>query len=331
MIRPLIGGLCDGSGFAGGVQFFKTINGAELQATARISNRLYQGYDVSLVKEFSFLKTGPAAFFQSRPQEEYFGEGPHTTDSNRSNYLFREGRIGWLTNADLRVVTLRHAFHFRETVVGEGTDTQFPTTQSLFPEVQVEGGFVDTRWLVNEFGITFDVRDERDNFYDRRSGFHFDAALLVNHGIGATESRFNTLRLINFFYIPLSQHRYHLIAVRSELIHNISNDPIPFYLQPTLGGSAMLRGYREQRFRDRDSFATSIEYRYKIWDYMDAIVFGDAGQVYSNVFDEIGDHRLHSAIGVGLRVNSRLVNFRLTFGRGSEGTRTFLKAGQPLW
>jgi outer membrane protein assembly factor BamA len=98
-----------------------------------------------------------------------------------------------------------------------------------------------------------------------------------------------------------------------------------------LGGSSTLRGFREYRFRDRDAFALSGEYRYAIWEYLDAVLFADAGQVYSNIFQDLDDDGLHTSAGFGLRFHSRLFNFQATFGHSSEGTRAFLKFGTPLW
>ena len=58
-----------------------------------------------------------------------------------------------------------------------------------------------------------------------------------------------------------------------------SDNSVPFYLQPTLGGASHLRGFRESRFRDQNSVLVGAEYRWEAWWALDAALFVDAGMV----------------------------------------------------
>jgi outer membrane protein assembly factor BamA len=65
---------------------------------------------------------------------------------------------------------------------------------------------------------------------------------------------------------------------------------IPFYLQPTVGGSDInskvsLRGFPNYRFRDRNAVAVQVEYSVPIADPVGLLLFYDAGQVGSTVSD----------------------------------------------
>jgi outer membrane protein assembly factor BamA len=112
----------------------------------------------------------------------------------------------------------------------------------------------------------------------------------------------------------------------------MSNDAIPFYLEPSLGGSNSLRGFREYRFRDNDAFIATAEYRYRIWTYMDAVIFGDAGQVYADVFKDIADTKMQADYGGGVRLKTPIgLNMRLNIGHSSEGTRFWFKLGAFTW
>ena len=46
---------------------------------------------------------------------------------------------------------------------------------------------------------------------------------------------------------------------------------------PDLGGARRLRGFREFRFRDRNSVLATAEYRWEAWWLLDMAVFVDGG------------------------------------------------------
>jgi outer membrane protein assembly factor BamA len=81
-------------------------------------------------------------------------------------------------------------------------------------------------------------------------------------------------------YVPLPD-RYRLVALRADGVFTNpdAGQSVPFYLQPTLGGSSQLRGFRESRFRDQNSVLVSAEYRWEAWWALDPAIFIDAGMV----------------------------------------------------
>ena len=61
------------------------------------------------------------------------------------------------------------------------------------------------------------------------------------------------------------------------------------------------------------------------WDYIDAVLFVDAGQVYRN-FDQIGLNRFRYGFGTGLRVFIGLgASIRLEMGISKERVRFLLQ------
>ena len=105
-------------------------------------------------------------------------------------------------------------------------------------------------------------------------------------------------------YVPIPD-RYRTIALHATAVFT---DPrkgqeIPFYFQPTLGGAQALRGFREFRFRDRNSLLMTAEYRWEAWWALDGALFVDAGQVVAERRDfKLRD--LDVSYGVGFRVHS---------------------------
>jgi hypothetical protein len=88
---------------------------------------------------------------------------------------------------------------------------------------------------------------------------------------------------------------------------------IPFYLQPTIGGSDInsqlsLRGYPDYRFRDRDAVFTQAEYTLPIYDPVGLLLFYDAGTV-GRTFSSLsfGHLRQDAGLGTVFRLQGKIV------------------------
>ncbi len=325
---PIYGAMGDGAGFALGLDYTRPIGALELKSRTQGSARFYQNHQLELAARAGPLRFGPVASFRHRPQEEFFGIGPDSLKRDRTTFSLEDESAGWLTTADLWKVKFSHHVRWKHVEIGRGTDSRFPELQQVFSEAQSPGQFASDDWLANEFGVTLDVRD---NGGDPRSGVAVQASADLHNGLEKTNADYDRYRLAAFVYVPLSRSKEHVLALRSELVHTDSDGVLPFYAQPALGGSDSLRGYREYRFRDRDSFLATAEYRYEIWRHMDAVLFADLGQVYGNVFDELSARSLRSSTGFGLRFKtSKGIAMRVSAGQSIEGARLFFTFG-PTW
>lgn len=70
--------------------------------------------------------------------------------------------------------------------------------------------------------------------------------------------------------------------------YSAAGSTIPFYLEPTIGGSDIdsqvsLRGYPDYRFRDRDSLFAQLNYTVPIYDPVGLLLFYDSGTVGPNI------------------------------------------------
>ena len=127
-------------------------------------------------------------------------------------------------------------------------------------------------------------------------------------------------------YLPISEKRQ-VFALRASAVvtHAEAGNEVPFYYQPTLGGKQTLRGFREFRFRDRDSLLFTAEYRWTAWWALDPALFVDAGKVASHRNDlDLSD--LEVAYGIGFRFHStnRFI-LRLDLAKSREGFIPFLR------
>jgi outer membrane protein assembly factor BamA len=127
-------------------------------------------------------------------------------------------------------------------------------------------------------------------------------------------------------YIPFFNAR-RVIALRgkSELTYKNPGQVMPFYMQPTLGGSNDLRGFRAFRFFDDNLLVFNAEYRYEIFAGLDMAIFADAGKVFHSK-SQFNLHDLEGAYGFGFRVNAaNAVFLRIDVGFSHEGFRIWFK------
>jgi outer membrane protein assembly factor BamA len=68
---------------------------------------------------------------------------------------------------------------------------------------------------------------------------------------------------------------------------------------PIMGSYSTLRGFASRRFTDASAMKVSVDYRYRIWRYVDFGLFTDAGQVGSEIGD-FGWRRFHYGYGIRL-------------------------------
>src|SRR5262249_20826208 len=105
-------------------------------------------------------------------------------------------------------------------------------------------------------------------------------------------------------YVPLP-NRYRTLALRAAAVMTDAGagQQVPFYYEPTLGGSQALRGFREFRFRDRNSLLLTAEYRWEASWMLDGALFVDAGKVTAERSD-LNLRDLDVSYGVGFRLHS---------------------------
>jgi hypothetical protein len=117
-------------------------------------------------------------------------------------------------------------------------------------------------------------------------------------------------------------------AIRLIASSTSGGDRVPFYLQPTLGGTDIngeggLRSYRDYRFRAPDVLAAQFEYTRAIHDPLGLLLFCDVGKVRQQVRD-LGLTDLKHSFGAGVTLRAgNLVFLQLYYAWGGpEGSHT---------
>jgi hypothetical protein len=112
---------------------------------------------------------------------------------------------------------------------------------------------------------------------------------------------------------------------------------VPFYFQPTLGGTDIqgfdtLRGYLDFRFRAPNRVLLQAQFDHHIWAFLGVYGFYDMGKVAINPGD-LGLSHLRHDIGVGASIkvqNKVVLRAFVGFGTG-EGTHPNVKFPSAMW
>lgn len=252
------------------------------------------------------------------PQMDFYGEGPTSLKSHRTDYRLEktplEVGMEWPSLTHLQPhCTAAQVF----INVGPGTSDKVTSTSLRFTPAEAPGLDVQSNYFVGGCGLRFDFRDRPG--YPRRG-----TALFLDYGRFVAEQR-----SINSFhratgsveqYIPFfNAKRVIVLHAAADMTFHDSNQVVPFYMQPTLGGYSDLRGFRALRFYDENAVVANAEYRWEICTGFDMAVFGDAGEVFHRP-SQFSLGLIQSDAGFGLRFNnqSNLV-WRIDTGFGREG------------
>jgi outer membrane protein assembly factor BamA len=123
-----------------------------------------------------------------------------------------------------------------------------------------------------------------------------------------------------------------VIALRGVLSNRIDSGhtPMPFYLQPTLGGGKTLRGFGSYRLRGESLWAGTAEYRWRVHPRIEIAPFVDAGAVAPR-FSDFRSASLEVTPGIGLRVvgGSRVIG-RVDYAHSRDGHRVMFALGAPF-
>lgn len=170
-----------------------------------------------------------------------------------------------------------------------------------------------------QLALTF---DNRDNVLYATKGALLELTAGYYQPFAGGEYKYQIYRFDYRQYFKVFKNRNDVFAL--QFLGYFTNGDVPLADYARLGGSEMLRGYYEGRFRDRSMLAAQIEYRAQILDLLGAVVFFGIGDVAPNPrsFD-LRDFK--PSFGAGLRfmiVKDENLNIRFDYGFGRK-TRNY--------
>ena len=294
-----------------------------------ISTRNYQ----MLQADFSLpylaqnrVELGVHAVYRHNPQEDFWGLGPDSLKDNRVSYLVDytdyEGRAIVRPRPWLEAGT---RFGWLGGLVGQGTDKRFPSIEQVFTDATAPGLTEQPNYGFAEVFGAVDYRDEEDN---ARAGGLYSLTWREYSDLDFDRYSFRAIDLLLQQFVPIFDKK-RVFAVQARLQATAADEDagqiVPFYFQPTLGGSTSQRGFNDFRFRDDTAVNVNVEYRWEAFSGLDMALFSDWGTVASDV-GELKLSEIKNAYGIGFRFNTyKAVLFRIDIGFGGEGVQTFFK------
>jgi hypothetical protein len=277
------------------------------------------------------VRIGAQAMWQDQTQVDYFGRGPDSNEADRSQYrlgttdvvsylvfnlsdwLAVTGEFGWLH----RPTPGRAAGTFR---------SDFPDTREMFFDQPGASDAFQPSFRHGQLELAADTRDHKG--HPTRGGF-YRAALTTYRDQGTGAFSFNEYELDAVHAVPLAKTRWVLAVRASAVLTQLgAGHEVPFYLQPSLGGSTTLRGYPSYRFHDLNTLVLNGESRWALYDHVDLAAFLDAGNVAARASElNLGK----TSYGAGVRFHTGRTTFaRVDVAHGAEGWRFVARTTEPL-
>jgi hypothetical protein len=271
------------------------------------------------------VELGVKAAYRHYPQEDFYGLGPSSRLEDRVSFLYES------TDVQARAVVRPRRWlevggrtGVLNPRIGPGKDGRYPSVETGFTGSTTPGL---ERHPTYRYAEAFGAVDTRDQDGNPRAGGFYGISFRRYTGGGGPEPGFHVLDADLQRFIPIFDKK-RVIALRGRVISTVGDNGggVPFYFQPTLGGSDSLRSYPDYRFRDRNIIYLNAEYRWEAFTGMDMALFSDWGKVASR-HGNVDFGSLKRAYGVGFRFNTYktvFLRFDVAAG-GGEGLRYHLK------
>ena len=334
---PELGDMVSGAGWiSGGPGYRHWLFGerAFVDASAAVSWRMFKmaqaRFELPTLAR-SRLTLGVQGRWQDYTQITYFGTGPDSLETDRSEYRIENANVvGYAVVKPVQWMSIngRLGFISRPSIQAPaGTFSRgYPDTATLFADDPVYALEQQPNFLHSEVSVIADTRDHRG--YPSDGGL-YQASWSRYSDRDVDRFSFDRLEIEGAHFIPAASQRV-VFALHGWLASTRADEGemVPFYLQPALGGANSLRSYESYRFHDRNLLAVNAEMRVTIFEHVDAAAFADAGNVAATVGDLNFDRRSY---GVGLRLHTnRATIARLDVARGDEGWRVLFRVSDSF-
>jgi len=344
-IRPLIGNAS--GGFTAGAMFKPD----HLQTDRRLfhvkavggPSRYHAGEAILGIESETFVSYGYARY-RHEPSEDFFGIGPDSEASDQSTFRWKEGLFGGLGARPIgEKVLLGGHVSYQLNRIGEGRGN-LTSAQDRFGEelpgtgngtdYAMVGAFFeyDSRNTSSEqaFGHRFAPTEHRlrSVSLEASQGFYLSGEVTHNASIHSDQFGFTRYTLDAREFIPIDEGQFHGFSFRQFASFTQSgSEEVPFYRLQSIGGSRSLRGFENDRFRDRNVVLMNTEVRCQVWHHLDMALFADAGHVFADA-ESFGDGGVRVGYGVGFRVRSSEKTLgRVDIARSTEGWQVTLDVG----
>lgn len=218
------------------------------------------------------------AKYENSPGMNFFGIGPDSNRGDRTSYRLETTDIdikgGYRLVKRLELGGFIGAYL---TNVGKGQKPGVPSTEERFDPAETPGLDRQADFLRSGAYLRYDYRDLAKG---PRAGGVFRAGYTRYFDQTLNRHDFNSLDTVIEQYVPYwDKTRVIAFHVGAQISWMREGQSIPFYMQPSLGGSNLLRGFDRYRFHDQNALLMSIEHRWYLYPGGYGALFFEAGKV----------------------------------------------------
>jgi hypothetical protein len=323
----MLGGLPTGAGFSLGPQYARRdLFRDNLVSDTYVvgSTKLWWRGQTSLEAPSllnGHLSMGLDAAYEDAASVFFYGEGPESSTSGKSNFRREFTTAHFESAVHLGGNRLVLGYRLGGLLVHIGPGRLSDPTTTLYTATEVPGLDQQPQFIT---GTGFVHLDFTKHGFANPSGFKFLA--------DNTQFWDKTYHAYSFDLLGTQAEYYYTFAngmrtlafrARNETSFVQGSNQVPFYLQPTLGSSDDLRGYDRYRFYGNGSSLVNAEYRWSVAETLEMAIFADGGNVYQRP-GLIGARDMRGDGGIGFRFkNKDATVMRFDLGFSPEGVHVW--------
>ena len=263
---------------AGGMVYFSTsprekINLSKITISAYYTTNRQYNFSISPRLFFPGISKVylEAGIIFSKSLLEFYGLGNNTPETDSSNYISKDFEM---------YAQISHfgIFNFAQTGMvyefAKHNMTDKKSNPYLFsPNITgIDGG------IIAGLGLAFLI-DKRDNNSYPSSGYYTNLSAIFFRKPFGSQFTFDKYKMdLRGYWMPFDTHIF-----AAQFFSQFSKGNIPFFSLPGIGGSRLMRGYYEGRYRDKNYFAFQAEYRKIFFWRIGAAAFYSIGEVSPNM------------------------------------------------
>ena len=330
MVRwhPFLQNAYRGGGFAAGVGYlFHTSAYSTLDVRGSYSVNSYKLAEAEFISPRLFDRRGELKVlggWRDATMVPFHGVGMTTTSGDATNFGFEQpyGSALLTIRPTRRLFVVRGGFEASrwDLKSGEGTS---PSIEDVYTPESAPGLGATPTFLHSQATVGFDSR--LSSGYARRGGFYG----VTGHDYTDRDDAlgFRQVDYEAIQHIPLLRESWVLsLHGLATTTWNKTDQALPFYMLPSLGGGSTLRAFSSFRFSDRNSLLLQAEWRIIANRFFESAVFYDAGKVAARRSD-LDFNDLKNDYGFGVRFHAPMATvLRIDVARSNEGTRLVFAA-----
>ncbi|MBN2104509.1 BamA/TamA family outer membrane protein [bacterium] len=242
--------------------------------------------------------------------DKFFGIGNQTTDDQKESYT-----------AERVVIQLSPRWHIQS---GLYVGVQYEFMHQQLSELKEDGtlilGNIPGSHKSQYAGIGALIsKDTRDNIYFPVKGYYYSLQYAGFGSLLGSDFSFQRLNVNLRQYLPVRTRHVMAMQFYSQMIFGTA----PFQTLSGFGGTQIMRGYYEGRYRDNHVLVLQTEYRFFFTELLGAAFFGNAGEV-AHDFSHFQINQFKYSVGFGFRfcINPKeKLNLRLdvAYGKNTSG------------